>query len=79
MSNTAFFARAATSAEPSQDARNAIREFDAILALARESELLITLDGQMRREKYQSIAGSLHAFKRFAEALCDTVGQRAPV
>ncbi|WP_268959031.1 hypothetical protein [Paraburkholderia solitsugae] len=39
--------------------------------------MLITLDGQIGREKYQRIAGSLHAFKRFAEALCNNFGQRA--
>ncbi len=44
-------------------------DIDQILALARSAGLLITLDGQIGREKYQSIAGSLTAFMRFVEAL----------
>jgi hypothetical protein len=79
MSNTTFSARATASAQPPRSTGNAVCEFDAILALAREAGLLITLDGQIGREKYQSIAGSLQAFKRFAEALCDTVRQHVPV
>ncbi|MFM0593661.1 MULTISPECIES: hypothetical protein [Paraburkholderia] len=54
-------------------------EFDALLALAREAGMLITLDGQIGRERYQSIAGSLHAFRRFAEALRANLVQHAPV
>ncbi len=42
---------------------------DHVLALARSAGLLITLDGQIGREKYQSIAGSLTAFMRFVDAL----------
>jgi hypothetical protein len=79
MSNTALFARVTASAQQVQSIGNAVCDFDAILALARESGLLITLDGQIGREKYQSIAGSLHAFKRFAEALSESIGQHAPV
>nr|WP_236061631.1 hypothetical protein [Paraburkholderia domus] len=59
--------------------RDAASEFDEILALAREAGMLITLDGQIGREKYQSIAGSLHAFRRFAEALYESLAQRAAV
>jgi hypothetical protein len=77
MSNPTFSDRATAPAHQPQNTGNAVCEFDAIPALARESGLLITLDAQIGREKYQSIAGSLHAFKRFAEALCDTIGQRA--
>ncbi|TCW68276.1 hypothetical protein [Burkholderia sp. SRS-25] len=43
---------------------------DALLALAREAGLLVTLDGQIGREKYQSVAGSVLALQRFAAALC---------
>ena len=45
-------------------------DLDALLALARESGLLVTLDGQIGREKYQSVAGSVLALQRFAAALC---------
>jgi hypothetical protein len=76
MSNPTFSDRA-TAAQQPQNKGNSVCEFDAILALARESGLLITLDGQIGREKYQSIAGSLHAFKRFAEALCEAMDQIA--
>ncbi|HKT63149.1 MAG TPA: hypothetical protein VJR91_06195 [Burkholderia sp.] len=44
-------------------------ELDALLALARESGLLVTLDGQIGREKYQSVAGSVLALQRFAAAV----------
>jgi hypothetical protein len=77
MSNANSSADAPTLDGHPQNTRNATSEFDEILALARDSGMLITLDGQIGREKYQSIAGSLHAFKRFAEALCNTFGQRA--
>lgn len=43
-----------------------------ILELARNAGLLITLDGQIGREKYQSVAGSLSSFLRFVDALRDT-------
>jgi len=45
---------------------------EAILELARDAGLLVTLDGQIGREKYQSVAGSLSSFLRFVDALRDT-------
>ncbi|AOJ05360.1 hypothetical protein WS70_27090 [Burkholderia mayonis] len=42
---------------------------DALLALAREAGMLVTLDGQIGRERYQSVAGSLASLMRFANAL----------
>lgn len=44
-------------------------DVDDIIELARAAGLLITLDGQIGREKYQSIAGSLTSFLRFVDAL----------
>ena len=44
-------------------------DLDALLALAREAGLLVMLDGQIGREKYQSVAGSVLALQRFAAAL----------
>ena len=44
-------------------------EFDELLALAREAGMLVTLDGQIGRETYQSVTGSLASFERFAQAL----------
>lgn len=46
---------------------------EALLALARNAGMLVTLDGQIGREKYQSVAGSLVAFQRFAAALRDAL------
>lgn len=54
-------------------------DLDALLALARESGLLVTLDGQIGREKYQSVAGSVLALQRFAAALCARTGADTPV
>ncbi|SOE53431.1 hypothetical protein SAMN05446635_0548 [Burkholderia sp. OK233] len=76
MSNANASANATTLAEHPQNMHDAASEFDEILALARSAGMLITLDGQIGREKYQSIAGSLHAFKRFAEAFCESLNQR---
>lgn len=42
---------------------------ETLLALARSAGMLVTLDGQIGHEKYQSVAGSLRAFQRFATAL----------
>ena len=46
---------------------------ETLLALARSAGMLVTLDGQIGREKYQSVAGSLRAFQRFAAALRDVL------
>ncbi|KUZ00821.1 MULTISPECIES: hypothetical protein [unclassified Burkholderia] len=54
-------------------------DLDALLALARESGLLVTLDGQIGREKYQSVMGSVLALQRFAAALCARARADAPV
>ncbi|REE21443.1 MULTISPECIES: hypothetical protein [unclassified Paraburkholderia] len=76
MSNNASCAGATAPAAQLQRNCNAASELE-ILALAREAGMLITLDGQIGREKYQSVVGSLHAFKRFAEALSNNFAQRA--
>ncbi|WP_034177324.1 hypothetical protein, partial [Burkholderia ambifaria] len=54
-------------------------DLDALLALAREAGLLVMLDGQIGREKYQSVAGSVLALQRFAAALRARSGADAPV
>jgi hypothetical protein len=76
MSNQSVFALLpiATDANTAQKSGSECTESDKILALAREAGMLVTLDGQIGREKYQSIAGSVASFRRFAEALlCMTV------
>ncbi|WP_116137708.1 hypothetical protein [Trinickia diaoshuihuensis] len=52
---------------------------DDILELARAAGLLVTLDGQIGREKYQSVAGSLPSFMRFVEALRETLAAEVPI
>ena len=69
MLNHPAFTRSDAVTAPSHEAGSGCAEFDEILALAREAGMLITLDGQIGREKYQSIAGSLASFRRFAETL----------
>ena len=41
----------------------------ALLALAREAGMLVMLDAQIGRERYESVTGSVAAFARFAQAL----------
>ncbi|EJO55351.1 hypothetical protein DN523_14275 [Burkholderia multivorans] len=41
----------------------------ALVALARAAGMLVTLDGQIGRERYESVTGSIAALVRFAEAL----------
>jgi hypothetical protein len=69
MSNATFSAQTVSTDGQLRDALDVGDDFNRILALAREAGMLITLDGQIGREKYQSIAGSLNAFRRFAQAL----------
>jgi hypothetical protein len=52
---------------------------DDILELARGAGLLVTLDGQIGREKYQSVAGSLASFMRFVDALRETLVDDVPI
>ncbi|MCA8000034.1 hypothetical protein [Burkholderia metallica] len=54
-------------------------DLDTLLALAREAGLLVTLDGQIGREKYQSVAGSVLALQRFAAALRARAEAGAPL
>ncbi|AOJ06206.1 hypothetical protein [Burkholderia mayonis] len=61
-------APAAASGDTARPAASADRA-DALLALAREAGMLVTLDGQIGRERYQSVAGSLASLMRFANAL----------
>jgi hypothetical protein len=42
---------------------------DTILAIARRAGMLVMLDGQIGRETYQSVTGSLAALHRFVAEL----------
>ncbi|MFM0472356.1 hypothetical protein [Paraburkholderia strydomiana] len=71
MSNAALHAANAPTESPLRDEPAAAADFNRILTLARDAGMLVTLDGQIGRQKYQSIAGSLQAFRRFAQALSE--------
>ncbi len=43
---------------------------EALLAIARNAGMLVMLDGQIGRERHQSVAGSVVSLQRFAIALC---------
>ena len=51
----------------------AANDSEALLTLARNAGMLVTLDGRIGREKCQSVAGSMLAFPRFSAALRDTL------
>lgn len=70
MSNAVFHSHTTPADAQLRDAPDAADDLNRILTLAREAGMLVTLDGQIGREKYQSVAGSLAAFRRFAQALC---------
>ncbi|CAM2172246.1 STAS domain-containing protein [Burkholderia latens] len=40
-----------------------------LVALARDAGMLVTLDGQIGRERYESVTGSIATLARFAQAL----------
>jgi hypothetical protein len=40
-----------------------------IVKLAKDAGMLVVLDGRIGREEYRSVYGSIHALRRFAEAL----------
>lgn len=46
---------------------------DTILAIARRAGMLVMLDGQIGRETYQSVTGSLSSFHRFVADLHDLI------
>ncbi|RQU99664.1 hypothetical protein DF047_34395 [Burkholderia cenocepacia] len=41
----------------------------ALVALARDAGMLVILDGQIGRERYESVTGSIATLVRFAQAL----------
>jgi hypothetical protein len=69
MPNAAFHAETTPAEGRSHGTTDTGDDINRILQLAREAGMLVTLDGQIGRQKYQSIAGSLNAFHRFAQAL----------
>ncbi|WP_306770812.1 hypothetical protein [Paraburkholderia sp. UYCP14C] len=45
-------------------------DVDRLLSIARGAGMLVMLDAQIGRERYQSVAGSVVSLQRFAAALC---------
>ena len=60
-----------------KDARTS--EIEAIVQLARDAGLLVTLNGRIGRETYQSVAGSLTSFLRFVDALRGALAEKEAV
>ncbi|KAA1007782.1 hypothetical protein FVF58_24040 [Paraburkholderia panacisoli] len=48
-----------------------------ILEMARNSGMLVMLDGRIGREEYHSVSGSLQALQRFADALRESLSLTA--
>ncbi|WP_254214409.1 hypothetical protein [Burkholderia multivorans] len=44
-------------------------DLQALVELAREAGMLVILDGQIGRERYESVTGSIATLARFARAL----------
>ena len=44
-------------------------DVERLLSVARSAGMLVTLDAQIGRERYQSVAGSVMSLQRFANAL----------
>ncbi|KWK51288.1 hypothetical protein WT81_27950 [Burkholderia stagnalis] len=59
----------ATGAPATSTASRAVPDTQALVALAREAGMLVMLDAQIGRERYESVSGSLAALERFAQAL----------
>ena len=47
----------------------AVLDAQALVALARDAGMLVILDGQIGRELYESVTGSVATLVRFAQAL----------
>ncbi|RZF29638.1 hypothetical protein EVC45_10595 [Paraburkholderia sp. UYCP14C] len=45
-------------------------DVECLLSIARNAGMLVMLDAQIGRERYQSVAGSVTSLQRFASELC---------
>ncbi|KWD84104.1 hypothetical protein WM16_21635 [Burkholderia ubonensis] len=67
---TACAAPSAMSAAGAPATRSrALPDTPALVALARDAGMLVTLDATIGRERYESVTGSVAALARFAQAL----------
>ncbi|WP_446904720.1 hypothetical protein [Burkholderia sp. YIM B11467] len=54
---------------PAEKSDTAALDTLALVALARDAGMLVILDGQIGRERYESVTGSISTLARFAQAL----------
>jgi hypothetical protein len=66
----------AQASAPRQARPEAHPSFD-VLELARQAGMLVMLDGQIGRERYHSVTGSLASLEHFAEVLIARYGTHA--
>ncbi|HHL4078195.1 MULTISPECIES: hypothetical protein [unclassified Burkholderia] len=59
----------ADSGNPSGRSDAAALDTLALVTLARDAGMLVILDGQIGRERYESVTGSIATLARFAQAL----------
>ncbi|MDF3082014.1 hypothetical protein [Burkholderia sola] len=59
----------AGSGDQSGQSDAAVLDTLALVALARDAGMLVILDGQIGRERYESVTGSIDTLARFAQAL----------
>ncbi|TGN94244.1 MULTISPECIES: hypothetical protein [unclassified Burkholderia] len=59
----------AAASDTADTASTAALDTLALVALARDAGMLVTLDGQIGRERYESVTGSIATLARFAQAL----------
>jgi hypothetical protein len=67
--NSTEMLRDAGAFQPTQPEAN-VADVDVLLSIARRAGMLVLLDAQIGRERYQSVAGSVLSLQRFAIALC---------
>ena len=61
--------RTAPDNPPAAALLDAALDTQALVALARDAGMLVILDGQIGRERYESVTGSIATLARFAQAL----------
>ncbi|RQR86684.1 MULTISPECIES: hypothetical protein [unclassified Burkholderia] len=69
MSHADYRSDSGMRAAASDTADTAALDTLALVALARDAGMLVTLDGQIGRERYESVTGSIATLARFAQAL----------
>ncbi|AWV05447.1 hypothetical protein DM992_39690 (plasmid) [Burkholderia sp. JP2-270] len=63
--------------DPDDPSDAAALDTQALVALARDAGMLVILDGQIGRERYESVTGSIATLARIAKALQSSVFKAA--